>query len=142
MARNAELIRQWEILREVDGARNGIAIAKLASTHGVHQRTIRRDMEALCKAGFPLYDDPVNGTKMWKLRSKPFRSLEETGLGVTELCALYFSRAMHDTDRRALSGRWIARWESWASTAGGEPEVPRPPSTHAESKSDWAQETE
>jgi predicted DNA-binding transcriptional regulator YafY len=94
MARNTELIRQWEILREVDGARNGIAIAKLASTHNVHQRTIRRDIDALCKAGFPLYDDKVNGTTMWKLRSRPFRGLEETGLGVTELCALYFSRAM------------------------------------------------
>lgn len=94
MARNAELIRQWEILREVEAARNGISIAKLASTHGVHQRTIRRDLEALCKAGFPLYDDAVTGTKMWKLRARPFRSLEETGLGVTELCALYFSRAL------------------------------------------------
>jgi predicted DNA-binding transcriptional regulator YafY len=94
MARNAELIRQWEILREIDGARNGISVAKLASAHGVHQRTIRRDLEALCRAGFPLYDDAVNGSKMWKLHERPFRRLEETGLGVIELCALYFSRTM------------------------------------------------
>ena len=60
----------------------------------VHQRTIRRDVEALCKAGFPLYDDKINGTSMWKLRAKPFRGLEETGLSITELCALYFSRTM------------------------------------------------
>lgn len=59
MARNSELIRQWEILREIDGARTGIAIAKLASMRRVHQRTIRRDVEALCKAGFPLYDDKI-----------------------------------------------------------------------------------
>jgi predicted DNA-binding transcriptional regulator YafY len=31
---------------------------------------------------------------MWKLRVRPFRGLEEMGLSVMELCALYFSRAM------------------------------------------------
>ena len=93
MARNTELIRQWEILREVDGARNGVSVAKLASVHGVHQRTIRRDLEALCRAGFPLYDDTVNATRMWKLREKPFKRLEG-GLGLVELCALYLSRTM------------------------------------------------
>jgi predicted DNA-binding transcriptional regulator YafY len=94
MARNTELVRQWEILREIDGARTGIPIAKLAATRNVHPRTIRRDMDALCRAGFPLYDEKVNGTSMWKLRAKPFRGLEETGLGITELCALYFSRSL------------------------------------------------
>ena len=97
MARNAELIRQWEILRAVDGARNGIAIAKLAAERGVHPRTVRRDLDALCRAGFPLYDDKVNGTSMWKLRMRPFGRLEETGLGVTEMCALYFSRTLLDS---------------------------------------------
>src|ERR671919_442398 len=94
MARNSEVIRQWEILREIDGARVGITIAKLAASRGVHQRTIRRDIEALSVAGFPLYDDKVNGSTVWKLRTKPFRALEETGLGVIELCALYFSRTL------------------------------------------------
>ena len=94
MARNAELIRQWEILRELDGARTGVAVPKLAALRHVHQRTIRRDLEALCKAGFPLYDEKINGTSMWKLRARPFRALEETGLSVTELCALHFSRTM------------------------------------------------
>jgi predicted DNA-binding transcriptional regulator YafY len=94
MARNSELIRQWEILREIDGARTGVGIAKLAALRGVHARTIRRDIEALCKAGFPLYDDKTNGTPMWRLRAKPFRGLDETGLSTTELCALYFSRTL------------------------------------------------
>jgi predicted DNA-binding transcriptional regulator YafY len=100
MARNSELIRQWEILRAIDAARNGIPIPKLASAEGVHQRTIRRDLDALSKAGFPLYDEQVNGTTMWKLRAKPFRGLEQTGLGLTELCALYFSRSI----MKALAG--------------------------------------
>jgi predicted DNA-binding transcriptional regulator YafY len=100
MARSSEVVRQWEILRGIDGARHGIAIAKLAAEHGVHQRTIRRDLDALGRAGFPLYDEKVNGTSMWKLRAKPFRSLEELGLTMTELCALYFSHSM----LRALAG--------------------------------------
>jgi predicted DNA-binding transcriptional regulator YafY len=94
MARNSELIRQWEILRDIDAARTGLGVPKLAALRHVHQRTIRRDIEALSKAGFPLYDEKVNGTSMWKLRARPFRALEETGLSVTELCALYFSRTM------------------------------------------------
>jgi predicted DNA-binding transcriptional regulator YafY len=94
MARNTELVRQWEILREIDAARTGIPIAKLASTRKVHPRTIRRDLDALCKAGFPLFDDKVNGTSMWKLSARPFRGLEEAGLGITEVCALYFGRSL------------------------------------------------
>ncbi len=94
MARNSELVRQWEILRAIDGARCGISIQKLASERGVHQRTIRRDIEALQRSGFPLYDDRVNGSSLWKLRAKPFRGLEEAGLSLTELCALYLSHAM------------------------------------------------
>jgi len=92
MARNAEIVRQWEILREVDGARTGIGIAKLAALRGVHTRTIRRDLDALGRAGFPLFDDKVNGTSMWRLRAKPFRGLQ-LGLSVMELCALYLGRA-------------------------------------------------
>jgi predicted DNA-binding transcriptional regulator YafY len=97
MARSAEVIRQWQVLRAIDAARNGVPIPKLASAYGVHQRTIRRDIQALSKAGFPLYDDNVAGTIVWKLSAKPFRGLEETGLSVTELCALYFSRSILET---------------------------------------------
>ena len=61
--------------RALDGARNGIAISKLASMQRVHTRTVRRDVDALCKAGFPLYDEKVNGTSMWRLRAKPFRAV-------------------------------------------------------------------
>jgi predicted DNA-binding transcriptional regulator YafY len=80
MARNSELIRQWEILREIDGARTGIAVAKLASMQRVHQRTIRRDVDALCRAGFPLYDDKVNGTKE-KGKRKKAKGKREKGKG-------------------------------------------------------------
>jgi predicted DNA-binding transcriptional regulator YafY len=94
MARNTELVRQWEILRDIDSARNGMCVPKLAASRRVHPRTIRRDLEALCRAGFPLYDEKVNGSSMWKLRAKPFRALEDTGLSAIELCALYLGRSM------------------------------------------------
>lgn len=94
MPRNSEVTRQWQVLRDIDAARTGISVAKLAAARGVCQRTIRRDIDALANAGFPLYDDKVTGTTMWKMRSRPFRGLEEMGLSVLELCALYFSRAM------------------------------------------------
>jgi predicted DNA-binding transcriptional regulator YafY len=97
MARNAELVRQWEILRDIDGARTGISVAKLAAERGVCQRTIRRDLDALCRAGFPLRDEKITGTTMWKLAARPFGRLEQEGMSVTELCALYLSRALLDT---------------------------------------------
>jgi predicted DNA-binding transcriptional regulator YafY len=94
MARNTELVRQWEILREVDAARTGIPIARLAQQRSVHPRTIRRDLEALARAGFPLFDEKVNGTSMWKLSARPFRGLEQIGLSTMELVALYFGRTL------------------------------------------------
>ncbi|MEO5896879.1 MAG: transcriptional regulator, partial [Vicinamibacterales bacterium] len=97
MARNSEVVRQWEILRAVDGARNGIVIGKLASQLNVCTRTIRRDLSALGRAGFPIYDDKVNGTSMWKLNARPFHRLEQLGLGLMEICALYLSRTMLTT---------------------------------------------
>ncbi|HVL70137.1 MAG TPA: WYL domain-containing transcriptional regulator [Vicinamibacterales bacterium] len=97
MARNAEVVRQWELLRDIDAARHGISVGKLAAARGVCARTVRRDIEALSRAGFPLYDVKVNGTSMWKLHARPFRALEDRGLGLMELCALYFSRTLLDT---------------------------------------------
>ena len=94
MARNSELIRQWETLLDIDAARTGIPVAKLATNRGVHTRTIRRDLDALARAGFPLFDEKVNGTSMWKLTANPLRGLERLGLSTTELCALYLGRTL------------------------------------------------
>lgn len=94
MARNSELIRQWEVLRTIDGSQTGATVDRLARDHDVHPRTIRRDLDALVTAGFPIYDDTVNGTARWKLMDKPFRHLVQTGFSVTELCALYFGRSV------------------------------------------------
>jgi predicted DNA-binding transcriptional regulator YafY len=93
MPRNAEVIRQWSILRELEGGR-GVTIDDLAQRTGVTTRTIRRDLEALQTAGFPLFDDVFDGKRYWKLEQKAFRRLDATGFTLAELSALYFSRTL------------------------------------------------
>ena len=58
--RNAEMIRQWTILRELEASRRATVNA-LAKKTGVTTRTIRRDLEALQTSGFPLFDELVDG---------------------------------------------------------------------------------
>jgi predicted DNA-binding transcriptional regulator YafY len=94
--RNAEVIRQWTILREVEQARgSGVTIDGLATLCEVTTRTIRRDLQALQEAGFPLYDDRSHddGRTRWHLNGQALKGLA-AGLTVAELCALYFSRTL------------------------------------------------
>jgi predicted DNA-binding transcriptional regulator YafY len=100
--RNAEVIRQWAILREIEQARGaGVTIDDLSAQCHVTTRTIRRDLQALEEAGFPLYDDRNgdDGKTRWRLNGQAFKGLA-AGLTVSELCALYFSRTLLE----ALSG--------------------------------------
>jgi predicted DNA-binding transcriptional regulator YafY len=94
--RNAEVIRQWTILRGIETARGGgVTIDELATQCGVTTRTIRRDLQALEEAGFPLYDDKSgdDGRTRWRVNGQAFKGLS-AGLTVSELCALYFSRTL------------------------------------------------
>lgn len=94
MPRSAEVIRQWNIIRALDSARGGVSVQELAANAGVSVRTIWRDLAALQEAGFPLYDEKVDGRARWQLDSRPFRHLEARGFTLTQLCALYFSRTL------------------------------------------------
>jgi predicted DNA-binding transcriptional regulator YafY len=94
--RNAEVIRQWTILREIERARAaGVTIDELAALCDVTTRTIRRDLQALEEAGFPVFDDRSrdDGRTRWSLNGQAFKGLA-AGLTVSELCALYFSRTL------------------------------------------------
>ena len=93
MGRNSELIRQWTILQRIATAR-GQTIPKLATDLSVSTRTIRRDLEALQVAGFPVYDEIVHGAKFWRLDARAMGALARTGVTLSELAALYFSRAL------------------------------------------------
>lgn len=98
--RNAEVIRQWQILREIESRRIGVTIHELARQLKVTTRTIRRDLQALQEAGFSIYDEgEENETKRWRLDAQPFRAVQE-GLSVADVAALYLSRAVVE----ALSG--------------------------------------
>ena len=92
--RNAEVIRQWQILREIESRRAGVTIHELAETVKVSTRTIRRDLQALQEAGFSIYDEgEENETKRWRLDAQPFRAVQE-GLSVADVAALYLSRSI------------------------------------------------
>jgi predicted DNA-binding transcriptional regulator YafY len=93
MPRNAEVIRQWSILRDLEASRR-LTIDDLAKRTGVTTRTIRRDLEALQTSGFPLFDELIDGKRFWTLESKAFRRLDDTGFTLAELSALYFSRTL------------------------------------------------
>lgn len=93
MPRNAEVIRQWTILRELEASRRA-TIDDLADKTGVTTRTIRRDLEALQTSGFPLFDEVIDGKRYWTLEAKAFRRLDVTGFTLAELSALYFSRTL------------------------------------------------
>jgi len=91
--RNAEVIRQWSILRDLEASRR-LTIDDLASRTGVTTRTIRRDLEALQTSGFPLFDEVHDGKRYWTLEARAFRRLDDTGFTLAELSALYFSRTL------------------------------------------------
>src|SRR5581483_8559977 len=94
--------RQWTILRAIEESRGaGLTIDELAQQCHVTTRTIRRDLQALEEAGFPLYDDRSgqDGKTRWRMNGQAFKGLA-AGLTVSELCALYFSRTLLE----ALSG--------------------------------------
>ena len=93
MPRNAEVIRQWSILRDLEASRR-LTIDDLALRTGVTTRTIRRDLEALQTSGFPLFDEVHDGKRYWTLEAKAFRRLDDTGFTLAELSALYFSRTL------------------------------------------------
>jgi predicted DNA-binding transcriptional regulator YafY len=92
--RNAEVIRQWQVLREIESRQAGVTIHRLAELVKVSTRTIRRDLQALQEAGFALFDEgEKNETKRWRLDGSPFRAVQE-GLSVADAAALYLSRAV------------------------------------------------
>ena len=79
MGRNSELIRQWTLLRQLAATRTN-TIPKLAEDLNVTTRTVRRDLAALQTAGFPIYDDTVNGTKFWRMDPKAGGAIARSGL--------------------------------------------------------------
>lgn len=93
--RSTEVIRQWTILRTLASNRR-TTIADLAGQTGRSQRTIRRDLDALQAAGFPVEEDQDGAGKYWRLPPRAMAGLGRSGLTLPELAALYLSRALFE----------------------------------------------
>ncbi len=98
MPRNDQVTRQWHLLRTLEASREGVTLQGLAeglpAEFTRHHRTIRRDLEALEAAGFPLLTDKVEGRGVvWKLM-EGFRRVPALAFSPTELMALTFSRGL------------------------------------------------
>ena len=95
MPRNAEVIRQWQILLAIERTRLGVSVDDMAKLTGVGKRTIWRDMQALQDAGFPLASDKTDDNRTrWTIVQLPLKALNNPGLSLTEVCSLYMSRAL------------------------------------------------
>ena len=92
MGRNAQLIRQWAILKQIEHNR-WTTILDLADHHIVSTKTIRRDLAALMEAGFPLYDERYDGKVYWRLNEE-YKGLPLATLSLSEIAALYFSKKL------------------------------------------------
>ena len=92
MGRNAQLIRQWAILKQIETTR-WTTISDLADRHTVSTKTIRRDLAALMEAGFPLYDERYDGKVYWRLNEE-YKGLPLANLSLSEIAALYFSKKL------------------------------------------------
>ncbi len=94
MPRNDQVTRQWYLLVELENGR-GLTLQemreRLPEEIQRHDRTLRRDLEALEAAGFPITTDHVNGQTRWKL-IEGFRRVPALSFSPTELMSLTFSR--------------------------------------------------
>src|SRR5437660_104832 len=92
VGRNAQLIRQWAMLKQIEMNR-WTTISDMAGHHVVSTKTIRRDLAALMEAGFPLYDERYDGKVYWRLNEE-YKGLPLATLSLSETAALYFSKKL------------------------------------------------
>ena len=95
MPRNDQVTRQWHLLRQLESPRGATLqelVAALPDDFPKHLRTVRRDLEALEAAGFPLLTERADGLTRWKLIEGYGRHIPALAFSPTELMALTFSR--------------------------------------------------
>src|SRR5207245_11447384 len=92
MGRNAQLIRQWAMLKQIETNR-WTTISDIAGSHAVSTKTIRRDLAALMEAGFPLYDERYDGKVCWRLNEE-YKGLPLATLSLSANAALSSSNTL------------------------------------------------
>lgn len=96
MPRNDQVTRQWHVLRLLESPRGATLDElreRLPADYTRHARTVRRDLEALESAGFPLVSEQVDGHVRWRLMDG-VRQAPALSLSPTELMALVMSRTL------------------------------------------------
>jgi predicted DNA-binding transcriptional regulator YafY len=98
MARNEQLIRQHKLLQLLENYKFGRTLEELRNElveslglGSLHERSVRRDLEALQAAGFPLQAFDSQRGKVWKLAAGSRGAFKITA-SATELIALSLSR--------------------------------------------------
>jgi len=106
MPRNDQITRQWHLLRQLESS-PGLSLQDLVEhvpeDYPKNPRTLRRDLEALQAAGFPLISERRNGQSRWRL-IEGFRDIPALGFSATELMALLLGRDL----LKPLEGTQIA----------------------------------
>lgn len=93
MNHDSPLVRQWILLKTLASRRYGATVQEMAQELNVHEKTIRRDLEAFQTAGFPLEETVgERGRKNWRLA--PGGNLPELNFAFDEALALYLSRRL------------------------------------------------
>ena len=65
MARSAQIIRQWRILRYLSENPTGCQVEELVRVFSTEIRTVYRDLAALQEAGFPVWSQRLGKIAIW-----------------------------------------------------------------------------
>lgn len=97
MPRNDQAVRQLIILKKLESSRLGLTLQQLAEELDLsaarHPRTLRRDLDAIELAGYPLLTERIDGSTRWKLLDG-VRQAPALRFSPTELMALTLSRRL------------------------------------------------
>ena len=91
--RGNQVTRQWRLVRSLSATTRGRSIPDLQRELDVTSRTVRRDLEALEHAGFPLISETRRGEVLWRFIDG-YHPESPVALTSDELMALYFSRRL------------------------------------------------